>query len=191
MVSVTNASRKFAAPLTADWREASATAHSTSAVRRPNACASRTRAMAKVRTDNLPDGARYQGTETTATVDIVLSPKRRNRWFAVAHYDAGDAAPVRTLANATVLDPGDGKQRKAFLAGVPSDVPGELVEQLLLYAAEHIGPDTSGWQDWKKDQVARQLAEAKAKAEAEHVAQRAAHLGDLEADALERLKDPG
>jgi hypothetical protein len=97
--------------------------------------------MAKVRTDNVPDGVRYQATEAVASVDIVLSPKRKNRWFCVVHYDAGGGSPVRTLANATVLDPGDGRQRKRFLAGVPADVPLDLVEHLLLYAAEHIGPD--------------------------------------------------
>jgi hypothetical protein len=146
--------------------------------------------MAKVHTDNVSDGVRYRVTEAGASVDIVLSPKRKNRWFGVAHYDAGTGEPVRTLANATVLDPGDGRQRKTFLAGVPADVPAELVEQLLLYAAEHIGADTRGWQDWQEDQLARQIAETLAKAEAERVTLRAAHLGDLESDARQRLSDP-
>jgi hypothetical protein len=127
------------------------------------------------------------------SVDIVLSPKRKNRWFCVAHCLAGDGAPVRTLANATVLDPGDGKQRDAFLHALPPDLPEGAaadLRQLLLYAAEHVAADTRGWQGWQEEQAARRVAEVLAKAEAERVAQRAAHLGGLEAEALARLRDP-
>jgi hypothetical protein len=146
--------------------------------------------MAKVHTDNVPDGVRYQAAEAGATVNIVMSPKRKNRWFCVARFDAGDGNPLRTLANATVLDPGDGKQRKTFLAGVPADIPSELVEHLLLYAAEHLGADTQGWQAWTDERKAQRLAEAMAKAEAERAARRAEYLDQIEPGALARLGDP-
>jgi hypothetical protein len=139
--------------------------------------------MAKVSPSYEESGVRY----AIGGTSVLLFPKRKNRWQCTAQIGK------RVLANANVLDPGDSKQRDAFLLAGPPDLSEQQQEdlkQLLLHASQELEQDTRKWMAWTDERKAQRMAEAIAKAEADRARERDEYLDQIEPGAREVLGDP-